>query len=236
VGLGPPAQALGFSPDGDRLAVADLGRTLRLLDLETGRVLRAPSLDDRPFHLSFSPDGGTLAIGLGESGIDLRDGRSLRVLARLGGRPGQTGAWVRFSPDGRLLAVSAFDGSTQLWDVAARQPAGAPLAGHESGAVNAEFSADGRMLATTGFDGTVILRDVESRRALGTLPGPLGFVAARFSPDGRWLFVLRESGLAQRWPVTPDAWSRHACHVAGRDLTRAEWADLVPGQDYRPVC
>jgi WD40 repeat protein/class 3 adenylate cyclase/tRNA A-37 threonylcarbamoyl transferase component Bud32 len=236
-GLGHPAQALGLSPDGGRLAVADLHGNLRLLDLKTGGVRQSPSLGGSPLHLSFSPDGKTLAVGLGER-TELRDGRSLRVVARLQGSAarGGEGAWVRFSPDGRLLAVAAFDGYTRLWNVATRRPAGAPLTGHEAGVATAEFSPDGRMLATSGIDGTVILWDLRSRRSLGTLPGPLGFTAARFSRDARRLFVLRETGLALRWEVTPDAWSQHACRVAGRDLTRAEWADLVPDEDYRRVC
>jgi WD40 repeat protein len=223
-------------PDGDRLAVADLDGNLRLLDLKTGGLRRA-RLDGSPLHLSFSPDGGTLAIGLGER-TELRDGRSLRVVARLPGDAarGGEGSWVRFSPDGRLLALGSVDGYTQLWDVATRRPTGPQLAGHEAPVLSAEFSPDGRMLATTAFDGTVILWDVRSRRSLGTLPAPAAATAVRFSRDGRRLFVLRETGLALRWEVTPDAWSEHACRVAGRDLTRAEWTDLVSAEDYQRVC
>jgi WD40 repeat protein len=132
--------------------------------------------------------------------------------------------------------VTGVDGSTQLWDVAARRRVGAPLSGHEDLVLNAEFSPDGRMLATSGSDGTVILRDVASRRALGTLPGALGWTTVRFTRDGRRIFVLRDTGAAQRWEVSPDAWSRHACRVAGRELTRGEWDEFVPDQDYRKVC
>lgn len=188
-----------------------------------------------PLHLSFSPDGGMLAIGL-KRGTELRDSRSLRVVARLPNRAGDDDRWARFSPDGRLLAVSSFEGYTQLWDVASRRRIGPPLRGHESEVLNAEFSPDGRLLATSSFDGTVILWDVASRRALGTLPGRTGAVSARFTSDGRRLFVLRDTGEAQRWEASPDAWSRQACRVAGRELTRAEWDDLVPDQEYRQVC
>jgi dipeptidyl aminopeptidase/acylaminoacyl peptidase len=187
--------------------------------------------------LSFSPDGKLLAIALADRGTELRDGRSLRVVAHLSnGAGGGADRGVRFSPDGRLLAVSSHLGYTQLWDVASRRRAGRRLTGHGGDVLGADFSPDGRTLATWGADGTAILWDVGSRRALGTLPGPLGPVVARFTPDGRHLFVLRDSGEAERWQVDPDAWSKYACRVAGRELTRAEWSEFVPDQDYRRVC
>ncbi len=234
-GLGAPAAAMGFSPDGGRLAVADFEGNLRMLDLGSGKVRRAPRLAGSPTHLSFDPDGGMLAIGLHERGPELRDGRSLELVARLPHSAGDESWWVRFSPDGRLLAVTSTH-HTQLWDVAERRRVGAPLRGHEGVVFTAEFSPGGRTLATTGSDGSVILWDVESRRSLGKLPGRIGQISGRFTPDGRRLFVLHELGEAQRWEVSPEAWSKHACRVAGSELTRAEWEQVVPDQDYRRVC
>jgi WD40 repeat protein len=233
--LGAPAQAMAFSPDGGRIAVADLEGNLRLLDLDSGKMRRAPRLAGFPAHLSYSPDGGLLAIGLAEGGTALRDGRSGQLVARPAHRFGDEGWWVRFSPDGRLLAVTS-DHYTQLWDVATRRRIGSPLRGHVGVVFTSEFSPDGRTLATSGSDGSVILWDIESRRSLGKLPGPLGQISSRFTPDGQGLFVLHELGSAQRWEMSPDAWSKHACRVAGRELTRAEWEQLVPDQDYRTVC
>jgi hypothetical protein len=159
------------------------------------------------------------------------------VLATLRNGAGETGdRGVSFSPGGRLLAVTSHLGYTQLWDVASRRHSGRRLTGHEGDVLGAAFSPDGRTLATWGADGTTILWDVASRRALGTLAGPLGPVVARFTPDGRYLVVLRGSGDAERWAVEPDAWSAYACRVAGRELTRAEWSEFVPDQDYRRVC
>ena len=235
-GLGAASQALAFSPDGGRLGVADYEGNLRVMDLKTGDIRRPPRVTGLPYHLSFSPDGKLLAIGLGDRGTELRDSRSFRLVARLRRGSADTARWVRFSPDGEVLAVTAIEGYTQLWDVGTRRPVGAPMSGHEFDAINAEFSPDGRLLATSGIDGSAILWDVGSRRALGTLPGPFGWASVRFTPDGRRLFVLRGTGAAQRFEVSPDAWSRHACRVADRELTRAEWDEFVPDQDYRPVC
>jgi WD40 repeat protein len=215
--------------------VTDLEGNMRVIDLETGGVREAPQVPGFPTHLSFSPDGETLAV-VTEGGFELRDGHSLRVVASLRNRAGDDDRWVRFSPDGRLLAVTSLAGYTQLWDVDSREPVGPRLEGHEFDVYNAEFSPDGRLLATSGFDGAVILWDVESRRALGTMPGPLGPTSTRFAPDSRTLFVLHDPGEAKRVPVEPDAWSEHACLVAGRGLSRAEWEELAPDQDYRSVC
>ena len=119
---------MAFSPDGGRLAVADLDRNLRVLDLRPARSAGRRVRPAFPIHLSFSPDGETLAIGLDEGGAELRDGRSLGVVARLRNRTGDVDRWVRFSPDGRLLAVSTDAGYTQLWDVAGRERIGAAAA------------------------------------------------------------------------------------------------------------
>ena len=75
-------------------------------------------------------------------------------------------------------------------------------------------------------------------RPLGApLPGlPNRQVAPQFTPDGAYLFAITDAGRAYRWDMRPSAWARHACAVAGRTLTRAEWHDALPGRDYAPAC
>ncbi len=233
---GPRSHPLSFSPDGGELAVADLDGNLRVLDLGSGEVRRVQLSEKNPLDLSFSPDGRLLAIAL-RGGAQVRDSRSLRVLTPGLGASQDDAAAVRFSPDGRLLAVGALEGGyTQLWGVADGRRVGPPLGGHEFEVSSTEFSPDGRTLATSGFDGNVRLWDVASQRLIGTLPGPFGPLSTRFTPDGRWLFTLHSNGVAHRWAVGSDAWSRHACRVAGRELTAAEWEEFVPDRDYQPVC
>lgn len=83
-----------------------------------------------------------------------------------------------------------------------------------------------------------LFKFVGSRKPLGSaLPGEQNIWAwATFTPDSRRLFAVYQSGRAFRWEVRPDAWSRKACEVAGRELTRLEWEDALPERDYRSVC
>jgi hypothetical protein len=57
---------------------------------------------------------------------------------------------------------------------------------------------------------------------------------ALIEPNGRMLINYLSD--AREWPTDVRAWTRFACRVAGRDLTPAEWHDLLPNRPYRPVC
>jgi hypothetical protein len=78
--------------------------------------------------------------------------------------------------------------------------------------------------------------DLASRTRLGTtFPTVQGAVpVADFAPDGD--LVIAYSGDAVKWPMDPRKWMRFACQVAGRDLTPAEWSDVLPDREYRRVC
>jgi WD40 repeat protein len=94
------------------------------------------------------------------------------------------------------------------------------------------------MLATGGDDGTVRLWDIGSGQAVGApLPGvPNTPVVPSFTPDSARLLAAYETGDAYLWDIRPESLVRQACRVAGRQLTRAEWDEFLPGRDYDPAC
>ena len=98
------------------------------------------------------------------------------------------------------------------------------------------FSPDGRLLAASAADQTATVWDLASRTRLGTtFPTVQGTLpVANFAPDGD--LVISYLADAVKWPMDPQTWERFACKVAGRDLTPAEWDDILPDRDHQRVC
>ena len=58
--------------------------------------------------------------------------------------------------------------------------------------------------------------------------------APLFTANGDLL--INYLGTPTDWPTNLGAWARYACQVAGRDITPAEWADVLPDRPYQHVC
>ena len=143
---------------------------------------------------------------------------------------------IAFSPEGRLLAAGTEDGKVVLWDARNGTPLGSPIQ-VATGAIDPiSFSPDGRLFAASSADQTATLWDLRARKRLGN-PFSIeqgSIPVARFAP-GSDLVIDNLTDTAQ-WPTDVRRWMRFACEVAGRDLTRAEWNDLLPDRPYQSIC
>jgi WD40 repeat protein/DNA-binding SARP family transcriptional activator len=226
----------GISADGRLMVTGSTDQTVRFWSLPDGRAIEAPLRFAQVVNdVQLSPDGRWVSVALvdddlGTTAVEIWDAHTRRRVHRV--RSTALIDVTRFSPDGRLLAVGSPQG-TELWSTATWRPVTRTFVG--SG--NPAISRDGRTLATA-VDGTVRLWDIASQQAVGApLPGlPNRNVVSFFSPDGSRLFAGYDTGRAYRWDIRPESLARHACKVAGRRLTRAEWAEFLPTRDYAPAC
>jgi WD40 repeat protein/tetratricopeptide (TPR) repeat protein len=197
-------KGLALDPDGQRLAVNNTdGKEprVKILELETGRVLADWRSAVGTTHMAWSADGQLLAVGGPGDDCrvyvwDVRRGALASVLQ------GHTGIIIdsQFAHSGYLLATQSWDSTTRLWDAASGD-----LLVTASGALFLGFSPDDCRLAF--LNGTRIgVWDVATAPECGTLhPGMLGnrserrdttvVLGADVSPDGRLVATCHGDGV-----------------------------------------
>jgi WD40 repeat protein len=220
-----PGGALAFAPDDTRVAVGGRDRTVRVIDLATGRELARMVHEAGATAFDWSPDSATLAT-LGEDGM-LRLFET-RVAFPIADLPGTTGA---FDDTGRHLLAHGERQAAALWSAESRRILRLPVEGSPRLTVP---SADGTRLAAVLGDSLLVWPlpgagdpvrlehepaidwDAVGRREVDERGGALRAVASRLgmlrdagsveiaamSPDGRRVLTTRIDELARLWDTT----------------------------------
>jgi WD40 repeat protein/serine/threonine protein kinase len=166
-----PLTSVAVSPDGRRVASADINGEVRVWDLADGRPVLSILSPPPPVSALVNVHAALLTA---------------QPLHRL--RAHTTRATgVAFGPQGDFLATCGMDGATCLWDARTFKRVD-ELRGHDSGVRCLAFSPDGSRLATGGNDASIRVWDVAARRQLSVLRGHTDIVySVTFSQDGRYI-------------------------------------------------
>jgi WD40 repeat protein len=210
---------------------------LRTWDIAERRENAAPiTLPGAPGgNPALSPDLTRIAVPIRGGPLAIYDAHARQQIAslRIDDSPA---ASASFSHDGRILVAASTKGAVRLYatrdlrSLSPVLPAGARA--------SVDLSPDNRTLVTTDADGRIQLWDLATHRPVGPgIEGPQHVSAiARFTPDGAYVYAVYANGLANRWDVRLASWTRRACSIAGRRLTRREWQDVLPDRPYHPAC
>ncbi|KIM24258.1 hypothetical protein M408DRAFT_243234 [Serendipita vermifera MAFF 305830] len=192
--------SVDFSPDGRRIVSGSRDCTIRVWDVETGKVVLGPlqSHNDAILCVSFSSDGRRIVSGAWDCTIRVWDAERGETI--LGPLKGHTDAIlsVKFSPDGRRIVSGSEDRTIRIWDTETGETVLDPLKGHKNSVYSVSFSPDGRKIASGSGDHTIRVWDAETGE---TVLAPLKFHSVSFSPDERRIFSGFEKRTIRPWDV-----------------------------------
>jgi WD40 repeat protein len=150
--LGTPGiNALALSPDGRLAALACDDGGARIVELESGRILRERyDLAGAVLSAAWSPDGARIAFGGWDDRVVLYGLTETAPLALLPGCAEPVNA-LAFARDSRTLALGGFMGTVSLWDAATGAQLG--VAGRHVGSVKSIAALPGGGWLSSGRDG-----------------------------------------------------------------------------------
>jgi WD40 repeat protein/mono/diheme cytochrome c family protein len=197
---GPSSQtnAAAFSPDRRLVLLGSADRSVRLLEVASGRELRrfvghAASV----WAVAFSPDGKRALSGGLDGTVRLWDVATGQELRRLDGHAGLVSA-VAFAPDGRRALSAGFDHAVILWDLDSGREL-RRIDGWRSVVYSAALDPEGRR-ALVGGDPGLALVDLVTGETLRRLDGHTGaVVAVAFAPNGKRALSSSDDGTVRLW-------------------------------------
>ncbi|MGD1704274.1 DnaJ domain-containing protein [Dapis sp. BLCC M229] len=172
--------AVAISKDGKNLVSGSADKTIRLWEVETGKLKRTfNGHTDKIWAVAWSQDGKTFASGSADKSIRLWNINSYqppRILQQHSG-------WITslaFHPTENILVSGSTDFTIKIWNIETESLI-CTLVSHTAPVFSIAISGNGEMLASGSQDGTVKIWRLSSGELLQTLAGSY---PVAFSSDG----------------------------------------------------
>ena len=193
--------SVAYNPDGKYLASGSADKTIKLWEVETGRLLRTLTGHTGDIcSVSYSPNGVYLASGSKDETIKLWEVKTGNCIKILTGHTGYVQS-VTYSPDGKYLASAAWDETIKLWEVETGECI-KTLTGHTGYVESVAYSSDGKYLASASYDKTVKLWEVATEKCIKILSGHTDIVrSVSFAPNGKYLASGSKDKTTKIWEV-----------------------------------
>jgi WD40 repeat protein len=155
-----------------------------------------PGLD-----IGWSADGNYLAIGDGDSSIQIWDVKTFEMRGKLAVPRPERLYFLSWSPDGTEIAAYS-EQRVSIWSASKFSLKGY-FYGHTNFVQAASWNPDGKLIASTGLDGMIYIWNASSRQKVLSIvspAGPLGILVVQWNPIEPYFIATGESdGLVRVW-------------------------------------
>ena len=186
-----------FSPDGNRLATGEGLGSVKIWNVQSGKVEATfTGHGSAVYSVAFSPDGRLVASASGDRTVKFWD--AAEETDRHPFRQTQIEC-ATVSGDGRLLLTGNQDGTAELWDIETATKL-ARFKGHTDRARAVAFGPGHRRVLTGSLDKTARIWDAATGEALLILQGhESSILSAASSPDGQRIVTASTDGTVMIW-------------------------------------
>jgi len=180
--------SVAFSPDGKYIVSGSYDNTIKLWDIETGRLIR--NFSGNFYYIlsvAFSPSGNQIISSSMDNTLKLWDVETGREIKTFSGHTEYVNS-VAFSPDGKYVLSGSDDHTIILWDVETALII-KQYFGHTLGVTSVAFSPDKKYILSSSIDKTIILWDIETAEIISIISGNSCINSVIFSHDGKQILA-----------------------------------------------
>ena len=230
--------SVSVHPDGTRVLSAGADRTLRLWNIETGRLIATWRGHTGPVYSAvFLPDGKRALSGSGDTTVRQWDVQTGRLTATWRAHSGDVYG-VSASPDGNYAVSVGQDRTLLIWDLRTAQVQ--PWAGHRDWILSVAFDPSGNRVLTGSRDQSLRLWHVSG--SIIDLAGKTvgkhqnSVLSLAFHPDGSKALSAGADRELKLWnlnlPRVSASWGRQPAPVLAVAFHPAGDRALTGGEDH----
>ena len=195
-----PIFSVAFSPDGNRLVSGSYDKSVKIWDVNAGRLLQTlGGHTDAVYSVVYNSPGNILATCGKDRTIriwDAKTGRRIRTLLS----DGEVTS-IAFDPIRNQIASAGEKGVITIWDIDSGKKKFV-LRGHKDWISSLDYSFDGAYLASSSYDKQILLWIPSAGRQLTYLPQSNASVnAISFQPNGTTLIAGSSDKTVMLWEI-----------------------------------